>query len=64
MFCRNEEWSGDSDRKNGPSEGEAPMYAGPPGMDPDGVIESNWEVVSKHLRLFYYFQAPGRWIIL
>lgn len=52
IFRSNEEWSGDSDRdrKNGPSEGEAPMYAGPAGMDPDGIIESNWEVVSRQLR--------------
>ncbi|KAJ8681234.1 hypothetical protein QAD02_017021 [Eretmocerus hayati] len=39
---RDEQWSGDS--KNGPSEGEQ-QYAGPPGMDPDGIIESNWDEV-------------------
>ncbi|XP_022914378.1 eukaryotic initiation factor 4A-I [Onthophagus taurus] len=38
---RPEEWSGE---KNGP-EKEPPTYDGPPGMDPDGVIESNWEEV-------------------
>lgn len=39
-FFRNEDWE-----KNGPSEKEQPTYDGPPGMDPDGVIESNWEEV-------------------
>lgn len=40
---RNEDWSGD---KNGPaSEKEPQNYDGPPGMDPDGIIESNWEEV-------------------
>ncbi|KAK9711541.1 Helicase conserved C-terminal domain [Popillia japonica] len=38
---RNEEWSGD---KNDPEKNN-PNYDGPPGMDPDGVIESNWEEV-------------------
>ncbi|XP_015185741.1 PREDICTED: eukaryotic initiation factor 4A-I [Polistes dominula] len=38
-----EQWSGDS--KNGPSESESPAYNGPPGMEPEGIIESNWEVV-------------------
>ncbi|KAJ8958919.1 hypothetical protein NQ318_019688 [Aromia moschata] len=40
---RNEEWD-----KNGPSnEEKEPQggYDGPPGMDPDGIIESNWEEV-------------------
>lgn len=37
---RNEDWE-----KNGPSEKEQPAYDGPPGMDPDGIIESNWEEV-------------------
>lgn len=50
MFCclyfrNDDQWPGDS--KNGPSEGEQPAYDGPPGMDPDGIIESNWDVVSK-----------------
>ncbi|XP_063974171.1 eukaryotic initiation factor 4A-I-like isoform X1 [Diachasmimorpha longicaudata] len=41
---RNEEqWAGDS--KNGPSESEQPAYDGPPGMEPDGLIETNWESV-------------------
>ncbi|XP_034950996.1 eukaryotic initiation factor 4A-I [Chelonus insularis] len=41
---RNEDqWSGDS--KNGPSESESSNYGGPPGMDPDGVIDSNWDQV-------------------
>ncbi|KAK0180156.1 hypothetical protein PV327_005825 [Microctonus hyperodae] len=38
-----DQWSGEP--KNGPSEGEVPVYGGPSGMDPDGVIESNWEEV-------------------
>ena len=44
--CRNEEqWVSES--KNGPSEtSEPPAYDGPPGMDPNGVIETNWSVVS------------------
>lgn len=40
-FIRNDDWSGE---KNGP-EKDAPSYEGPPGMEPDGVIESNWEEV-------------------
>ncbi|CAK9810799.1 Eukaryotic initiation factor 4A-II [Anthophora quadrimaculata] len=38
-----DQWAGDS--KNGPSESDQQSYEGPPGMDPDGVIESNWDVV-------------------
>ncbi|XP_034185690.1 eukaryotic translation initiation factor 4A [Osmia lignaria lignaria] len=38
-----DQWAGDS--KNGPSESEQQTYNGPPGMDPDGIIESNWDVV-------------------
>lgn len=38
-----DQWSGEP--KNGPSESEAPVYGGPSGMDPDGLIESNWEEV-------------------
>ncbi|KAF5285747.1 hypothetical protein FQR65_LT02275 [Abscondita terminalis] len=38
-----EEWNAD---KNGPaSQKDSQNYDGPPGMDPDGVIESNWEEV-------------------
>ncbi|XP_043275766.1 eukaryotic initiation factor 4A-I [Venturia canescens] len=41
---RNEDqWQGES--KNGPSENEESTYDGPPGMEPDGVIESTWEEV-------------------
>ncbi|XP_011306145.1 eukaryotic initiation factor 4A [Fopius arisanus] len=41
---RNEDqWTGDS--KNGPRENEQPGYDGPPGMEPEGVIESNWDTV-------------------
>jgi len=31
--------------QNGPSDGEQQTYSGPPGMEPDGVIESNWDQV-------------------
>lgn len=48
MCLRNDDqWPGDS--KNGPSESEQPTYDGPPGMDPDGIIESNWDLVSNQL---------------
>nr|CAD7571691.1 unnamed protein product [Timema californicum] len=40
---RNEDWTG-GESKNGPSEKES-SYDGPPGMEPDGIIESNWEEV-------------------
>lgn len=41
---RNEDWVGES--KNGPSEKEEQSYdGGPPGMDPDGIIVSNWDEV-------------------
>ena len=40
---RNEEWSGEA--INGPSENEPPTYDGPAGMEPDGIIESNWEEI-------------------
>ncbi|CAD1479346.1 unnamed protein product, partial [Heterotrigona itama] len=39
-----DQWAGDS--KNGPSESDQQTYDGPPGMEPDGIIESNWDVVS------------------
>lgn len=43
FFYSNEDWQ---DSKNGPSsEKEAHAYDGPPGMEPDGVIESNWDEV-------------------
>ncbi len=49
IFYREENWSGKG--KNGTeasAEGDnerAGDYDGPPGMDPDGVIESNWDKV-------------------
>nr|CAD7404186.1 unnamed protein product [Timema cristinae] len=46
---RNEDWTG-GESKNGPSEKES-SYDGPPGMEPDGIIESNWEE-SYNLELF------------
>lgn len=39
---RSEEW----DKNGPPSEKESQGYDGPPGMDPDGIIESNWEEVT------------------
>ena len=39
-ISRNDEWN--SDR---PRESEERKYDGPAGMDPDGVIDSNWEEV-------------------
>ena len=41
-ISRNDEWN--SDR---PRESEERKYDGPAGMDPDGVIDSNWEEVKK-----------------
>jgi len=49
-FRNDDQWPGDS--KNGPSESEQPTYDGPPGMDPDGIIESNWDVVSNLILAF------------
>lgn len=43
-FCRNDDWTG-GESKNGPNEKDQ-SYDGPPGMDPDGIIESNWDEVS------------------
>jgi hypothetical protein len=44
-FCRNDDWSG-GESKNGPNEKDQ-SYDGPPGMDPEGIIESNWDEVSQ-----------------
>lgn len=52
IYRNDDQWPGDS--KNGPSESEQPTYDGPPGMDPDGIIESNWDVVSILLAILYY----------
>ena len=41
-ICRNDEWN--SDRPS-----EERKYDGPAGMDPDGVIDSNWEEVRLRL---------------
>ncbi|KAE8737870.1 hypothetical protein FOCC_FOCC016665 [Frankliniella occidentalis] len=49
-----EEWPADQDgKRNGPNGPSGPpsggeevsQYNGPPGMDPDGIIESNWDEV-------------------
>ncbi|KAG8306409.1 Eukaryotic initiation factor 4A-II [Homalodisca vitripennis] len=41
--CRGDDWSGDP--KNGQNDKEQGGYDGPPGMEPDGIIESNWDEV-------------------
>ena len=41
-ICRNDEWN--SDRPS-----EERKYDGPAGMDPDGVIDSNWEEVRPNI---------------
>lgn len=53
MVCfREENWSakapknGTEERPEGEAEERGGNYDGPPGMDPDGVIESNWDKVS------------------
>lgn len=54
LIFREENWSAGKGPKNGTEdrpEGEggedrSGNYDGPPGMDPDGVIESNWDKVS------------------
>ena len=43
-ISRNDEWN--SDR---PRESEERKYDGPAGMDPDGVIDSNWEEVNENI---------------
>ena len=45
--CRNDEWNSDRPRE------EERKYDGPAGMDPDGVIDSNWEEVGLCLRFMY-----------
>ena len=40
-IARNDEWN--SDRPQ-----EERKYDGPAGMDPDGVIDSNWDEVGDH----------------
>uniref|UniRef100_A0A1B6KUF3 Eukaryotic initiation factor 4A n=1 Tax=Graphocephala atropunctata TaxID=36148 RepID=A0A1B6KUF3_9HEMI len=40
---RGEDWTGDP--KNGQNDKEQGGYDSPPGMEPDGIIESNWEEV-------------------
>nr|ANS59102.1 eukaryotic translation initiation factor 4A transporter-like protein [Thitarodes armoricanus] len=40
---RNEDWSS-AESKNGPS-GQDIAYDGPPGMEPDGVIKTNWHQI-------------------
>lgn len=51
MFSRDESWggkgskNGTEDRPEGESRDRDDPYEGPAGMDPDGVIESNWDKV-------------------
>ena len=48
IICRDESWGGKGS-KNGtedrPEEQHDENYEGPAGMDPDGIIESNWDKV-------------------
>jgi len=39
---RNDEWNSDRPRE------EERKYDGPAGMDPDGVIDSNWEEICEN----------------
>ena len=54
MFYRDESWggkgskNGTEDRPEGESRERDNSYEGPAGMDPDGVIESNWDKVIYH----------------
>ena len=45
-IARNDEWN--SDRPQ-----EERKYDGPAGMDPDGVIDSNWDEVSEKKRKYW-----------
>ena len=45
-IARNDEWN--SDRPQ-----EERKYDGPAGMDPDGVIDSNWDEVRKNEDIFW-----------
>lgn len=42
MFLRSEDWPEDS--KNGPSKDQG-NYDGPPGMEPQGALDTNWHQV-------------------
>jgi hypothetical protein len=65
--CREDNWGGKG-AKNGGTEDRAERegepvergsdYDGPPGMDPDGVIESNWDKVIIHT----FFQNLTLWM--
>lgn len=43
-LCYRNDWSSDS--RNGPPSEREQHYDGPPGMDVDGIIQSNWDEVS------------------
>ena len=45
-IARNDEWN--SDRPQ-----EERKYDGPAGMDPDGVIDSNWDEVRKKMSTYF-----------
>lgn len=53
---RTDEWT-QGDSKNGPSEVEQTSYDGPPGMEPDGLIESNWEEVRNNFFFIKFFKG-------
>ena len=40
VLCRNDEWNSDRPKDDGDRK-----YDGPAGMEPDGVIDSNWDEV-------------------
>ena len=49
---RNDEWN-----SNRPKE-EGNKYDGPAGMEPDGVIDSNWDEVSPLALFLAFFSLP------
>ena len=51
LICpRNDEWNSDRPKEDGSK------YDGPAGMEPDGVIDSNWDEVSLH----YVWKNPNK----
>ena len=49
LVCRSDDWN--TDRPKDETRG----YDGPAGMEPDGLIESNWEEVSEDFELFIWW---------
>ena len=45
----NDEWTSNREpAASGEGEGNAPRYDGPAGMDPEGLIDSNWDEVCEN----------------